>query len=82
MNFFEHQAAARRGSFRMVALFALAVAGIVLAIDLIVLLLVGMQMESADGGALLGLLAVSTLATLAVIGLGSLYRMASLRTGG
>ena len=82
MNFFEHQAAARRGSFRMVALFALAVAGIVLVIDLIVLLLVGLQMESADSGALLGVLVVSTLATLAVIGLGSLYRLVSLRTGG
>ncbi|HEY1035168.1 MAG TPA: M48 family metalloprotease, partial [Pseudoxanthomonas sp.] len=82
MNFFEHQAAARRGSFRMVVLFALAVAGIVLVIDLIVLLLVGLQRDDAGSGSLVGLMVVSTLATLAVIGLGSLYRLASLRAGG
>ncbi len=38
MNFFEHQAAARRNSSRLVLLFALAVAGIVIAVDLAVLL--------------------------------------------
>jgi len=80
MNFFEHQAAARRSSFRMVVLFALAVAGIVVVIDGIVLLVVGSQTEG--DGALLTLLAISTLATLAVIALGSLYRLASLRAGG
>ncbi|MFT3763499.1 MAG: M48 family metallopeptidase [Pseudoxanthomonas sp.] len=80
MNFFEHQAAARRNSTRMVVLFALAVAGIVIAVDLGVLLLFGLQAESAGGAA--ALVAFSTLATLAVIGLGSLYRIASLRGGG
>ena len=80
MNFFEHQAVARRSSTRMVVLFALAVLGIVLAVDLAVLLLLGTQLES--GGGVVALLLVSTVATVLVIGLGSLYRMASLRDGG
>ncbi|GGK12500.1 M48 family metallopeptidase [Luteimonas terricola] len=73
MNFFEQQAKARRNSTRLVVLFALAVVGIVLAIDIAVAVMAGPNW---------GLLAFTTLATLAVIGLGSLYRMASLRGGG
>ncbi|MCF7222546.1 M48 family metallopeptidase [Marilutibacter chinensis] len=73
MNFFEHQAAARRSSFRLVALFGLAVLGIVFAVDLAVALV-------ADAGP--GLLAFTSIATLAVIGLGSLFRIASLGGGG
>lgn len=80
MNFFEHQARARSSSTRMVVLFALAVAGIVLAVDLAVLVLLGMQLASIGG--VVALLLASTMGTLAVIGLGSLYRMASLRAGG
>jgi Zn-dependent protease with chaperone function len=80
MNFFEHQAKARSSSTRMVVLFALAVGGIVLAVDLAVLLLLGTQLGSASGAT--GLLLASTVGTLAVIGLGSMYRMASLRDGG
>ncbi|MEO8365637.1 MAG: M48 family metallopeptidase [Pseudoxanthomonas sp.] len=80
MNFFEHQAKARSSSTRMVLLFALAVGGIVLAVDLAVLLLLGTQLGSAGGVA--ALLFASTLGTVAVIGLGSMYRMASLRGGG
>ena len=71
MNFFEHQAAARRASTRLVLLFALAVLGIVLAVDFI---------AYAAAGA--GVLLPATLGTLAIIGLGSLYRIASLRGGG
>ncbi|MFT4198122.1 MAG: M48 family metalloprotease, partial [Pseudoxanthomonas sp.] len=73
MNFFEHQAAARRASMRMVVLFALAVLAIVLVVDLVMALLVGPR-----PGALLA----AALATVAVIGCGSLYRMACLREGG
>src|SRR5690606_30079246 len=58
---------------RLVVLFAMAVVGIVLAIDLAV---------AAVAGPNWGLLAFTTLATIAVIGLGSLYRLASLRGGG
>ena len=72
MNFFEHQAAARRGSGRLVLLFLLAVAGIVLAVDLATLLFTGSW----------GATAAATVATLLVIALGSLYRIASLRGGG
>src|SRR5690606_27222066 len=41
MNFFERQAQARRNTTRLVLLFALAVAGIVVAVDLGVLLVFG-----------------------------------------
>jgi Zn-dependent protease with chaperone function len=77
MNFFEHQAAARRTSTRLVVLFALAVLGIVVAVDFAVYVAFGGG--SGQGGALL---AFTTFATLAIIGLGSLYRIASLRGGG
>ena len=73
MNFFERQARARRNTTRLVLLFALAVAGIVVAVDLGVLLVFGGEPA---------LLAMSTLLALGVIGIGSLYRMASLRGGG
>ena len=80
MNFFEHQAKARSSSTRMVLLFALAVGGIVLVVDLAVLVLLGSQLASAGGIA--ALLFVTTVGTVLVIGLGSMYRMASLRDGG
>lgn len=73
MNFFEHQARARRVSNWLVVLFALAVIGIVLAVDLAVILAIGYDPA---------VLVFATLATLAVIGLGSLFRIASLRGGG
>ena len=76
MNFFEHQAAARKTSTRLVVLFALAVLGIVFAVDLAVLVAFG------GGGDGLGAIAFATVVTIAVIGLGSLYRIASLRGGG
>ena len=72
MNFFEHQAAARRTSAWLVALFALAVTGIVLAVDAVA------WIATRSTGAL----AFFSLATLATIGFGSLYRIASLRSGG
>ncbi|MBP6798709.1 MAG: M48 family metallopeptidase [Luteimonas sp.] len=73
MNFFERQAQARRNTTRLVLLFGLAVVGIVIAVDLGVLLVFGGEPV---------LLAMSTLLALAVIGIGSLYRLASLRGGG
>jgi Zn-dependent protease with chaperone function len=81
MNFFEHQAAARRRSARLVLLFALAVLGIVLAVDLVVLLAVG-GLGDAEPDIVAGSLACATLTTVFVIGLGSVYRIASLREGG
>ena len=73
MNFFERQAQARRNTTRLVVLFALAVVGIVVAVDLGVLLVFGSDPA---------LLAVSTLLALGVIGIGSMYRTASLSGGG
>ncbi|QSX78454.1 M48 family metallopeptidase [Agrilutibacter solisilvae] len=81
MNFFEHQAAARRHSSRLLLLFVLAVLGIVLAVDLVALVAVG-AFGDGDPATAVGALVFFTLATLAVIGLGSLYRIASLRGGG
>ncbi len=76
MNFFEHQAKARRTSTRLVVLFALAVVAIVVAVDLAVMLVFG------GGGGAAGILVFTTLVTLAVIGGASMYRIASLRGGG
>lgn len=73
MNFFEHQAAARRSSTRLVVLFSLAVLAVVLAVDLALWSIVGANVEA---------LAWCSLLTLMVIGLGSAYRLASLGRGG
>lgn len=73
MSFFQRQAIARRNSRRLLVLFALAVIGIVLAV-------------CAGVGILLGpdpmLLLTTAVATLLVIGLGSLFRISTLREGG
>src|SRR5690606_14318511 len=84
VNFFEHQAAARRASTRLVVLFALAVVGIVAAVDLVVWVVYGSMPPAPDGGggSTMGAMVVASLATVAVIGLGSLFRIASLRGGG
>ncbi len=86
MNFFEHQANARRNSWRLLMLFALAVLGIVLAVDVVVVLVFGAHLRAVDemggGSSLATVLVMATFATLGVIGLGSLYRLASLRQGG
>ena len=73
MNIFERQALARRNSTRLLLLFALAVLAIVVAVDLAVLLVAGPR-----PGALL----FASIATLGVIGLGSLFRISSLSSGG
>ena len=72
MNFFERQAAARRTSSRLVVLFALAVVGIVAAVNLAVWA-VAPSWRS---------LAFATGVTLITILFGSLYRIASLGSGG
>ncbi|MCD9086280.1 M48 family metallopeptidase [Stenotrophomonas sp. SY1] len=72
MNFFEHQAQARRNSGRLLLLFALAVIAIVAVIDVLVLWVSGSVQMALW----------STLVTVAVIGLASLYRVSKLRGGG
>jgi Zn-dependent protease with chaperone function len=81
MNFFEHQAAARKASTRLVLLFVLAVIGIVCAIDVAVLIAIASQDESTPAQTAV-MLIVASVVTVAIIGLGSMYRIASLRGGG
>lgn len=72
MNFFEQQAAARRTSTRLVILLALAVVAIVLAVDGVV----WVATQSPK------LVLFATIASVAVVALGSMYRIASLGDGG
>ena len=82
MNFFARQDQARRQSRRLVLLFTLAVVAIVVAVDLFFLLAFGgLSGVSAPGSTGAGLV-MATLLTLSIIGLGSLYRISSLRQGG
>jgi len=88
MNFFERQDRARRRTRWLIALFLLAVIGIVLAVNALVLSVFGVQLIDPDttlstwlsGNA--SLIAASTLITIAVIGLSSTYRTLQLRGGG
>ncbi|HWS27984.1 MAG TPA: M48 family metallopeptidase [Xanthomonadales bacterium] len=85
MNFFAHQAAARAKTRRMVWLFVLAILVIVAAINVVVLLVFGIAVvpENAEQQqALVPAMLASTAITLAVIGLGSLFKTLSLRSGG
>jgi Zn-dependent protease with chaperone function len=91
LNFFEHQDRARRQSRRLTLLFILAVITIVAAIDGVLLLVAGMGVrepgaEPLSLGALaqanLPLLTGGAVTTLLVIGLASLFKITSLRSGG
>lgn len=81
MNFFDHQADARRQTRRMLVLFSLAVGAIVLAVDLVVLIALGLGRDGAHGIPLRGLL-LTSLVVVVVIGACTLYRVSSLRGGG
>ncbi|MFW5453450.1 M48 family metallopeptidase [Thioalkalivibrio sulfidiphilus] len=89
MNFFQHQDRARRQSRRLVLLFALAVLGIVLLVNLVALLLFG-RFQHPDESMLsagflqrhLGVIVWSTALSGGLIALGSLFRMVNLRAGG
>ncbi|MEN1727503.1 MAG: M48 family metallopeptidase [Pseudomonadota bacterium] len=88
MNFFEHQDKARRQTRWLVFLFILAVTGIIVAVNAVVLAVLGVetlgtsaslgQFVSANGPAM----GASTLITGSVIGLASLFRTLQLRGGG
>ena len=87
MNFFEHQARARRTSSRLVLLFALAVAAITIGVALAVGIAVEIGSEEAAAPGTLferrfGVLVAAGLVTLAVIGLSTLYKVGKLRAGG
>ncbi len=86
-NFFENQERARKHTFWLVLLFALAVAGIGVAIYLVVAFGLG-QAGRRDAGQVLGvpwdpeLFYWVMVATVGFIGLASLFRVLSLREGG
>lgn len=87
MDFFEHQEAARRHTTRLVALFLLAVAAIVIAVNIVcALAFIGVSIETASGGLRIGapasFYAAVTLATLALIAGGSLAQIRNLAGGG
>ena len=91
MNFFQRQSETRRLSRKLVILFALAVAAVVIAVDLVIFTLLasagpeneGLALPSAQwlsnhGGLVIG----TTLTVLGIIGLSSLYKTAVLSGGG
>ncbi|SCL33503.1 Zn-dependent protease with chaperone function [Micromonospora nigra] len=80
MNFFERQRRVRRLSVRLVALFVLAVVGIVLVVDLAVVL--AFNATDAPPRELAALLGVVTAGTVAAIGAAALFRTVALRGGG
>lgn len=82
MNFFARQDQARRQSRRLVFLFVLAVAAIVVAVNVVFLAFFGGMGVDTEPGALAAGIGLVSLLTLGTIGIGSLYRLASLRQGG
>jgi Zn-dependent protease with chaperone function len=89
MNFFEHQDRARRRTRGLLLLFALAVLGILAAMNAIALIVfaeAGLSPEPLLSGAFLRrhleLIVWTSLLTGGVIGIASLYRSASLSSGG
>jgi Zn-dependent protease with chaperone function len=91
VNFFEHQDAAKRNTRNLVLLFLLAVAIIIVAIDIALLLLFGNLLNDSAGTAQTlsdffadnsKLLLLGSMGTGATIGLASLFRSASLKDGG
>ncbi len=77
MDFFAHQELARKQTRRMLVLFALAVAALIAATNVVVLVGFGIAPEMRGQA-----IAVISLGTLAVVGIASLYRISSLRGGG
>jgi Zn-dependent protease with chaperone function len=85
VNFFEHQQLARRNSRVMVLLFALSVAAIVLAVDLVAaaVYLVAADQEGAKLASVPGAVwLASSAATLGIILLVSLFNVVGLAGGG
>jgi Zn-dependent protease with chaperone function len=83
MNFFAHQDQARRQTRRMLVLFALAVAAIVVATDVVVLFAIGLDSaERAGGGANWSGIATLSVVIVVAILCGSAYRIATLHGGG
>ena len=91
MNFFEHQETARKQSRWLILIFILAVAAIVVAINIVILVALGFISFDAETASVpfrevvrgnLPLLGGAAVASIAFILLASLFKMASLRAGG
>lgn len=91
MNFFQRQTETRRLSRRLVVLFALAVLAVVVAVDLVVFTVLASMHPDAPGIALpnatwlsehSGVVLLTTLSVIGVIGLSSLYKTSVLGGGG
>jgi Zn-dependent protease with chaperone function len=91
VNFFQHQDRARRQSRTLLFVFILAVLAIVTAIDALLLVVVGVTSYEPNAPMLppgtllqanLPLLAGGAVATIAVIGVASLFKITTLRSGG
>jgi len=91
MNFFEHQARAKSRSRRLVLVFLLAVIAVIVSVDLILLLALGFIPAEGQQVAIFSmqhfqqnapLLGGGAVLCAVVIGLASLYRISSLRSGG
>jgi len=91
MNFFEHQDRAKKQSRWLLLMFALAVLAVVVAVDLVLLLVLGTsnaptgQWQPLSAQSLnqnLALLAGGGIATVLVIALASLFKTVKLRSGG
>jgi Zn-dependent protease with chaperone function len=78
MNFFEHQQQARVSTRRLIVLFALAVVGVVLAVNVVAAVVLGSTVHRVDPG----LHVLVTLVTLVVIAAGTTWETLSLRSGG
>jgi Zn-dependent protease with chaperone function len=79
-NFFDRQRHLRRTSFRLVLLFALAVIGIIITVDIAVLF--AFNAFGADTADITRIVVTTSILTALAIGLATLYRMATLRGGG
>ncbi len=91
MNFFARQAQTRRLSRQLIVLFVLAVAAVVVAVDLVVFTILANFHHGESGFSLPGgdwlvdntsVVLATTLGVLAIIGIASLYKTSVLRGGG
>jgi Zn-dependent protease with chaperone function len=94
VNFFEHQEHARGSTRKLVVLFFLAIASLILVTTFLVIVLLAMQSPSEGAAPLVdmnrllagdlpyGILLDVSLVILAVVALGALFRLAQLRGGG
>ncbi len=88
-DFFQRQDVARRGTTRLIVLFALAVLAMVLSIEVLLAAAMGYVGRNPETGAVdwtavtdPRLFLVAAIGTIVVVGGGSLYKMAELRAGG